>query len=488
MDETTKPEITPAVVETPKPAPAKESPTTPDPVAANLLTNILGLIDDKEKPQHIRSSRSYDEDDDEEDEKPKPTTPPAKPAPAAPEAAAPKTAQEPAKEPEKKVQVKSRPKVDLREEVKKAVAEEVKLVVPAKESSKEPAKETPAAPEQVAKPDDADLTPEEKDELELATFAESRDPSKKGLTDKLRAFYKANKEYIEKATAKASEEGEDYDPTRDPAYKKFLQANEPKLSALDRKQLFKEKIASEAREAALKEAEAKFSPKFSELERKTRELEHRPVIESRVNSFIDEVAVGMPEEVVKFYNENGQDVEKTRAEFPLEFEIITKHLNGATTLAKELLEVRNGLKAFEPEKNDRHRFLRDFVNQQGDVFERAAREHHVRDGKTFVHPSKFRPELADKHWTFSNDDVLAMLKYEAQTGAKRVIRSEMERLKGQGFVRSKPASAPNGAAPAAKKEPESSPRTPSAPLPGAGAASSVETNPLLRVLPIPGTK
>jgi hypothetical protein len=409
---------------------------------------------------------------------------PAEPAkPVEPKPAEPVKPAEPAEPPAKKVTVKHRPSV--KDEVKKAL-EEHSRTTPAPAKPAEPVKPIePAATKPVAPAEDADLLPEEREELELAAYAEKKDPSKKGLAEKFRTFYKKQKEFIDKAAAKAAEEGEEYDPTTDPKFKQFLTANAPKFAHAERQKTYRDMVTEQAKTDAVKEAEAAVAPKLSELERKTRELEHRPVVNNRVNNFISETAQGMPEEIVSAFREHGNDLAKVEAAMPLEFKIVRETMTGAKALADELLSLNSGLVEFDPEKNSRHRYLNTFVREQAEVFERRGGDALVRNGKTFIQPEKWTPEVAATHWTFDSEDVLRMLSKEAQRQVKTKISEEEARLKSLGFSRAPRHPAPNSAtAPSAipPAEQPSSPRTTPAPLPGAAATGDTKESALHRVL------
>lgn len=475
-----------------------------DPVKTNTLSAVLGLVKPEEaglKPPTPRVLLPRDDEDDAPaprtqrlvEQFRKPETPPEKPAeqPAAPAAPADKPIEPtPAEQPpaETKPKVTVRKKADttkIVDELKKTLDEKLaKVTTPAApaptESVKLPPPETPATT-----PPPADLLPGELEDYELALYAEKRDPKKKGLAQQYLDFFAKQKKFLETAAAEAQTAGEEYDPTSDPKYKKFLAANEPKLSRSERKQLELDRVYEKAKEDAAKEAEERLKPKLTELERRTAELVHKPEINQRVSKFLKETLDGMPEEVVKFHLANGSDVEKTRAEFPLEFEAVANNLAGARSLAEEFLSIKRGLKPFNPfdagsnPKGERsHRFLNDFIEEQGSVLEADGGDVTKRDGKTFVHPSKWDPKLADKHWTFDDEDVLLMLRVRAQKDAKAAIEAETQRLTKLGFTRVKATPAPAGAPPApaaqpaAKPEPEASPRTAAPSLPGAQTAAA----------------
>lgn len=485
-----KPESAPAANAGTTPAPAPAA----DPVKTATLGAVLGLVKPEDAnvkpPERLRPlSVSVDEDPDDGSVKPQPiverfrpktddkaaTPPKEEPKPADTKPADAKPADPKPADPAPKVQVKKRDNTTkIVEDVTRAVEEKLKAVTRLPEPAKKEEPVVPAAPEAPV-----GLTAEEREEYDLAVYAEKKDPSKKGLSAQFTDFYAKQKKFLEDAAAKAEAQGDQYDPTQDAEFKKWLAKNEPKFTRAERKKFESDRIYDKAKEDAAREAEERIKPKLSELERKTAELTHRPEINNRVTKFLNETLDGMPADVVKFHRENGNDIEKTRAEFPIEFDAVAKNLAGARALADEFLAIKRGLRDFNPydaqtnpKGNDSHRFLNEFIAEQGDEFERKGGDMRIRDGKTFISPARWTPDKAKTHWTFDEEDVLLMLKVRAQNDAKSSIEAETQRLQKMGFQRVKPAPAPSSAStpPAKPAEPAASPRTPTTPLPGAAGA------------------
>lgn len=413
-----------------------------------MLSNILNLV----APEKV-------------DVKPDPAPEPKKPDPAPePKKPDPEPAKtEPAAPEPKKLPVKKRDAAPTlsAEEIRRIAAEEAAKAAP------KPAE--PAVKPEPAKPDDSSLTEAEKEELALAELAEKKDPNRKGLTDQFRSFYKKQAEFLE---GRMAAEGEDYDPASDPEYKKWASRNSPKLTAAERKALREEQIAEAAAARALKEAEQKFKPEIERLSQKARELEHKPAIRSRVDTYTGEVAAGMPEEIVKFFNDNGRDLKKTQEAFPGEFEIVAQLVSGASALAEEALSLRRGITRFDP-TNSKHQYLDQFLVKQADSLLARPAEERTRDGKTFVHPHKWSPDLADRHWTFDDEDVLGMLKSAAQKEAKERVSARRAELKAAIEAHTRRTAAPTGAAaaPAPAPAPTPSTRTPAGVTPGAAVSA-----------------
>jgi hypothetical protein len=193
----------------------------------------------------------------------------------------------------------------------------------------------------------------------------------------------------------------------------------------------------------------------------------------------------MPEDIVKFYNENGRDATKTREAFPDEFDIVATTVAGASALAQEALSLRRGLTKFNPE-DSKHAYLDTFLNRQARaLLAQGTAEMKTRDGKSFVHPYEMTPSLRKTHWTFDDEDVLGMLKSEAAREAKAGVERRRAGVKASVDAAAKRAAAPAGAiAPVVVAPPVNRPSTRTPPTVSAGAAvpAVVKTTSLSRML------
>jgi hypothetical protein len=356
-----------------------------------------------------------------------PAVEPAKaPEPAAaPPVAAPPAAAQPAK---KKVTVSTKPAAapaptpDIEEVVKRHVA----AAQPAPAPEPEP-----------------DLTDAQREELDLVKYAEAKDPARKGASAQLTKFYAAEKSFLEK---KLAEEGDDYDPSNDPAYRKFVAANAPKFTPAERQKFVTQRITEEAETRATERARKELAPEMEETRRKLREIEERPKLQARVAKYVDEVASGMPEEIVKFFNENGRDFAKVEEAYPEEFPIVQSCVNGAVALSEEFLAIRSGLKPFDA-ADTKHAYLNEFISSRAKAFLAQGGPALVRGGKQFVAPGDWNPKMANTHWTFDDEQVLHMLKLTAQRDAKTRIDAEKKRVETILAARSKRAVTPPGVTP-----------------------------------------
>lgn len=188
----------------------------------NLLKNILGLIEPEQKDVRPPVEEKPATEKPVEESKPTEEKPAEEPKPA-------KKATVRRREPTKP-QVVLPPPTPVSEE---KIEEVVKRTIAAQPKPEAPKEETP-------KPE---LRPEQQEEYEIAQYLEKKDPTKKGVSAKLLAYYNAEKAFLEKRVA---EEGDDYDPSTDPEYRKFLTKNAPPMSAAERKAAVTQRITEEA--------------------------------------------------------------------------------------------------------------------------------------------------------------------------------------------------------------------------------------------------
>ena len=325
-----------------------------------------------------------------------------------------------------------------------------------------------------------DITADERDELDLYKFAEAKDPTKKGLHAKALKFVADNKKFLEK---RLEEEGDDYDPAKDPQYKKFLDANEPKLSQTEKRRFMIQRETAGLKEEAYEKARSELMPEIEATRKKLLEIEENPKIHSRLSSYSDELASVMPEEVVSYWKENGKDFSKMKAQFPIEHDAVVASVSGAIKVAQEFLKMRSGLTEFK-QNSPEHDYMLKFVDNQAKVFDSRGGDARVRDGKQFAHPYQMKAGMERTHWTFDNEDILGMLKYQAAREANARIKAEYRRIDEANDARKRRSSAQKGA-----ESPDPvSPSITSSSSPGASQPSGGAENGLLASILGFGTK
>lgn len=405
---------------------ASTTPAEPPP-PSNLVSTILGLISEEpaKKPEPTP----------EPEKKPEPTPPPPAPEPEK------KPEPEPAKV---TVAKKATPQVPVEDIVRKTVEELRKAETPKPVVEEKPEAPEPETVDTVAARLGFALTPEEKEEIDLALYAEQVDPSKAGLTKRLEAFYKEQKEFLDRKTA----EDENYDPDSDPEYRKLITKSNPKFSSSEKRKLELRREVEAAEKRAYERARKDLMPEIEQTRRKVAEIEIAPELSKTVSSFSKALFDGAQNEALKAYS-TATDLEAFKKDYPEAADIIVRAQKASEVAAKEFLAIRRGLVDFDPEKNKDHAAIAEFVEKQGEIFAAHGGDARLRGGKVFVPPSQWSPEIADRAWTFSDQDVLNALRVHTRKNVEKRLQAEQQKWEAvqEARARRTKSSAPNGATP-----------------------------------------
>jgi len=379
---------------------------------------------------------------------------------------------------------------------------------PAPATSAPPSAQTPPAAPAPA-PDDpflASLVPEEKEAYELAKWAEENVAEFKGqgLAGKFLNFYKSVDQYIN--TERAKDPNRKFDE-EDEAFQSFVESARPEIEPTKWERLKTDRLVAQVQETTTKAVTEKFSRENEELRHRQTLLEKKPLIEGRLQKFQDNVGQLMVAEkdspIATIAQKIGAEgVDKALEADPIFTPIVVSAYNHGQTAAAEFLAMTNGVKAFN-ESNQVQNWLIRFIRRAGEVFAEKGGDKRVRteeDGavKTFLPRGKFNeilqrnPAEAEKHWTFSDEDVLAMIERNTKDHIKALVTAENERLTKAGYIRPAPAAAPgaatvpgtsnppatNGAPHAATPPPEpvGSPRAGVSAAPGQGGGAVTQQN------------
>lgn len=295
--------------------------------------------------------------------------------------------------------------------------------------------------QQVQKPapteDDHNLAPEDRQELELASYAATKKEDRyKDLPGKLKGYFKKRDELL---VTKASELGgadsaefREYLESED--YKMFVRANRPGFHRGDRAELERSKIE----EDALAKADLRVKATEQKLQRQINEVKLAPVIEATVNSAVSDL-LQLEDEVVQAYK---ADPNKALAERKLEAQEVENAAVALRLASSEYLKIHHNLVDPNP-KNPLHTFLDNFISNQGVLLDQKPEAERKRDGKLLVSPERFheleKQGKADGYTTFSDADVITMLttfsKKLLPTGLDGVRKS----IEGSGYQRVKKA-------------------------------------------------
>lgn len=361
-------------------------------------------------------------------------------------------------------------------------------------------KVTPAAPAPPAPPtnnadDDyiASLSDDDREELELAKLAEIVLPANyKAQSAKTLEFFK-KRDKFKVENPEADDDSEDFTS--------FVAENRPKLAETHRRKLEIEK--SNANLSI--EMERKQQEKIAVLEKKLRDLEVKPLVESAVSKFRETISTGtfkapdglekISPDVAKLIAEKGY--EAAREEFPDE----APFLVAAENTAKAYLELTNGLAAFNAQ-NPYHAHVYQFLVEKGNAKLNEPETARTRTAKIngrdvrqeFVPLQVFNnltPEQKATRYTFGPEDVLNLIALDAHEQAAVKRKQAVKVAARLGYVKADPAKSANGASPTAATVPPvtPSPRAQGSTAPGpANNEPSLTDNQRLVATLIPGWK
>jgi hypothetical protein len=358
-------------------------------------------------------------------------------------------------EPEEKAEEKPRKKrfnikqPELsKDEIRQTIREELKQQSPA------PPLPPPATLDTEEEDDLEDYLPEQREEIELARYAESLDPKKyKGMERELVDFYNNLDAYIDKS----DDEDRTFDEN-DEAFMEWVANNKPTVSRVEQRKLERQMI----KDQALTEARSEFDGKNKELEEKIRQVSDRPKAEKELTRYENLLSEEIPEE--------GDELAEA---------IYENEMSDAKRVGEEYLELFYGLKTYD-EGNTLHSWIIDFVTQQSEAFSKHGGEYLSKtiDGikKSFVPPSEYGNVDTNKHWTFTSSDIMDIMGNYFQTRAKDSVKSEEERLNKMGFTRQ---SVKKSQAKAKKDEPKAtvSPKATPSSSPGTATTDGVQEEP-----------
>ena len=359
---------------------------------------------------------------------------------------------EPPEEKAEKAEEKPRKRFNIKQpelskdDIRQTIREELKQQTP-----------TPPLPPPTLDTEDVDdledYLPEQREEIELARYAESNNPKKyKGMERKLVKFYNDLDTYIDKS----DDEDRTFDENDD-EFMQWVKNNKPSVSRVEQRKLERQMIKDEA----LTEARSEFDGKNKELEEKIRQVSDRPKAEKELTRYEKLLA-----------EDNPEDDELAEA-------IYENEMSDAKRVGEEYLDLFYGLKPYD-EKNDTHSWIIDFVTQQSEAFSKHGGDHLSKtvDGvkKSFVPPAQYGNADAGKHWTFTSSDIMDIMGNYFQTRAKDSVKSEEERLGKMGFTRQ---SGRKSQTKAKKEEPKATatPKATQSSSPGTATTDGVQEQP-----------
>ena len=326
----------------------------------------------------------------------------------------------------------------------------------------QPPPEPPPVPPAPAAPPaddlDKDLDEDQKEEIELAKYAEKR--GKKGIVDATRKYISVVEEFISK-NPDADPDGEEFT--------ELVKNNKPKWTDAERKRFERGMIAERAAEEARRALDPVIRQQSEELER----IRSAPLIDGAADTVADIVTtpVDDPElkpvkkDVVSLIKTEG--FEKASEKFPIEAPVIS----GAMEAAKSYMRLRRNVEKLDP-NNQTHSWLIQFLFEEGQNMKRQPKEvQTLADGRTFLPMHEFLaetekdPKARSKFWTFSDQAVVDMIGNRAIL----TINKEKKKLAAAGYIlKDDTVPADSGkSTPPATPETGGSPRAGGTSIPGA---------------------
>lgn len=285
---------------------------------------------------------------------------------------------------------------------------------------------TPTAPSEISL-DMAGFDDEEMEAVRLANFAETANPTRySGHTRRTYDHIKQVRAYksqkrIDDPSIEFNEDNDEYQTMlrRAPGYERGERAS------LERKRL-----SAEIRQETLKEV----AVTQQKLEQELRAVKAAPAVEKTVKSFKDYI-----DSELAINSEDGLERETARN---------VAHL--AEGAAREFMLISTQLKGYDG-KNGTHAWLANFIQEQGEVLQKSDAPQRIRGEKTFVPRAAFNsmPQTQkDKHFTFSDQEVLELIGINAKLAADQIVKVKREELEKYGYknVKATPAPATTAAA------------------------------------------
>jgi len=314
---------------------------------------------------------------------------------------------------------------------------------------------------------------EDKEVLEVLRWGESKDESLKGSSEEYINFLKKHAQY----TSSDSFDPDGYE------YEEWLKENRPKVDPNRFKKLQRDFIIEEA----TKRAKNELKEEQKKLKRKVEEVEKKPQLEAQLNKFSETLFHHLPEEIQNTLREHGieEGQKKLVAEYPVHASITHRELVDVENQGRALIEISRGAADYDS-NNPVHEALGNKIIEFGKQMLSHPKGDQVliRDGKRFVPRERFgqlSPEERAKSWTFSPNEILALLgqdmKVKIDRGIKQGLKEQEELeqriLAKHGYAKK--------SAPSASQHAETHPstvKTRSAPVPPPSRGVTRSSNPL----------
>lgn len=269
--------------------------------------------------------------------------------------------------------------------------------------AKEPKPVTPAA------------NPEIDREVELARYAETKNPERyAGYATKVARFYDSRDQLIaRKAKELGGQNSSEFKDYLDgDEWKTWVEQNKPAPFGRGDREKFKEEMITERARA---EVTREMQPKFKELERKTAELEMAPRIRGSVEAAMRVIITDRREDKDRDPALDGFSKNPTKfgEEHPEEAQVIAAEAADAITLIEEVYKLDHDLVDFNPTARPQQQRIREFmIERNAELREKHPTGIPMQDGKIIVDADTYRERGLAKdprYRIFNSDEIAGMI-------------------------------------------------------------------------------
>jgi hypothetical protein len=324
----------------------------------------------------------------------------------APQAKAADEEPEPEQEPEAAAQKKEfsvKPKVD-EDSFRQVIREELEA------RGKDPDKPEPVEDKPAPDPYEQQLIGEQKEELDLYRYAESKGKHS-GKATKLLGFYKELDDYVEKS--KLDDPGRTFDD-QDSEFIEYVRRNKPNINQSDRDSLKRSKFRDEIIDDVKKE----YAQTITGLKGELNEIRVSPQIKSTIK------------EAGRAYEEFG-NMEEMKSNDPLTHKVFSEEKEKYMAWADDFVQRWHGLKSSQDEG-----YFKLINDIEGGAESYARSGDTIKDGKKFLTPSRYS-QASDRseYWTWDQNDILEHFGSKSLDSAKENAEKRIKELEGYGFRR-----------------------------------------------------
>lgn len=286
------------------------------------------------------------------------------------------------------------------------------------------------------------LTEEQREELQEAEVAARLFPDKYGArVTELRAYY-IRAEALRTAKPNVAEDDEDF---------QALVQSKPDLKPVDARKV-QRKIGEDI---AVQATEKRLQPKINKIEMDAKRAAILPEVKSfvagawteGVRNQIKADTKSVLAEPLRLGLEKGFDA--ASAEFPLETRVMRSVADKARAKVTEFLLMRNNAVDFDA-SNPVHNEVSQFINFEGQQFQKTGGKYLVRDGRQFMPRSQFIAMVGNdqaegrtldaanwrtaKYWTFDDVSIVDMMGIRMKEEAEFYVKNASEQAKRDGFT------------------------------------------------------